>query len=69
MGAWLIGTFVGILSVSDTIHVYIRFADNRCVPRLSLQGVAYHQTYHYFRLYPKDPRYLKLWVRHRLVFV
>ncbi|KAI0714178.1 hypothetical protein C8T65DRAFT_155213 [Cerioporus squamosus] len=29
---------------------------------LILQGVGYHQTYQYFRLYPHDPRWLKLWV-------
>ncbi|RDX54121.1 hypothetical protein OH76DRAFT_1479169 [Lentinus brumalis] len=29
---------------------------------LLLQGVGYHQTYRYFRLYPDDPRWLKLWV-------
>ncbi|RPD73379.1 hypothetical protein L226DRAFT_109338 [Lentinus tigrinus ALCF2SS1-7] len=40
MGAWLIGTFIGLL----------------------LQGVGYHQTFRYFRLYPHDPRLLKLWV-------
>ncbi|KAI0659648.1 hypothetical protein C8Q70DRAFT_1053990 [Cubamyces menziesii] len=27
-----------------------------------LQGTVYHQTYRYFRLYPKDPMYLKIWV-------
>ncbi|KAI0741865.1 hypothetical protein C8Q80DRAFT_1196714 [Daedaleopsis nitida] len=27
-----------------------------------LQGIGYHQTYRYFRLYPKDPRYMKLWI-------
>ncbi|KAI0741868.1 hypothetical protein C8Q80DRAFT_1274223 [Daedaleopsis nitida] len=40
MGAWLLGTFFGIL----------------------LQGVGYHQTYRYFRLYRRDPYYLKIWV-------
>ncbi|KAI0327373.1 hypothetical protein GY45DRAFT_1373256 [Cubamyces sp. BRFM 1775] len=40
LGAWLLGTFFGIL----------------------LQGTVYHQTYRYFRLYPKDPTYLKIWV-------
>ncbi|KAI0767687.1 hypothetical protein C8Q74DRAFT_971553 [Fomes fomentarius] len=27
-----------------------------------LQGVIYHQTYEYFQHYPKDPRYLKIWI-------
>ncbi|KAI0794404.1 hypothetical protein C8Q74DRAFT_1248572 [Fomes fomentarius] len=27
-----------------------------------LQGVAYHQTYRYFRLYPRDSPYIKTWV-------
>ncbi|KAI0327371.1 hypothetical protein GY45DRAFT_1437012 [Cubamyces sp. BRFM 1775] len=27
-----------------------------------LQGVMYHQAYRYYRLYPKDPMYLKIWV-------
>ncbi|RDX54122.1 hypothetical protein OH76DRAFT_1065032 [Lentinus brumalis] len=27
-----------------------------------LQGVGFHQTYRYFRLYPGDSAYLKLWV-------
>ncbi|KAH9893999.1 hypothetical protein C8Q73DRAFT_790582 [Cubamyces lactineus] len=40
LGAWLLGTFFGIL----------------------LQGTVYHQTYRYFRLYPKDPMYFKIWV-------
>ncbi|KAI0730998.1 hypothetical protein C8Q76DRAFT_345701 [Earliella scabrosa] len=40
MGAWLIGTIVGVL----------------------LQGVGYHQTYHYYRTYPRDPKYMKIWV-------
>ncbi|RPD60589.1 hypothetical protein L226DRAFT_559744 [Lentinus tigrinus ALCF2SS1-7] len=27
-----------------------------------LQGMVFHQTYRYFKLYPKDATYLKLWV-------
>ncbi|KAI0369252.1 hypothetical protein BV20DRAFT_946484 [Pilatotrama ljubarskyi] len=40
LGAWLMGTFFGIL----------------------MQGMILHQTYRYFRLYPKDSLYLKVWV-------
>lgn len=28
----------------------------------SLQGIGYNQTFRYFRLYPNDPGYLKIWV-------
>ncbi|KAI8990418.1 hypothetical protein BD414DRAFT_483569 [Trametes punicea] len=27
-----------------------------------LQGTVYHQAYRYFRMYPNDPQYLKIWV-------
>ena len=29
----------------------------------SLQGMVFHQTYRYYRLYPKDMLFVKIWVR------
>ncbi|KAI0776740.1 hypothetical protein BD413DRAFT_228052 [Trametes elegans] len=40
LGAWLLGTFFGLL----------------------LQGAVYLQAFRYYRKYPNDPRYLKIWV-------
>ena len=33
------------------------------VSPFSIQGVIYNQAYRYYKKYPKDPGYLKIWVR------
>ncbi|KAI0714179.1 hypothetical protein C8T65DRAFT_828901 [Cerioporus squamosus] len=46
------------LSLDDTMGAFLVGAFIGTL----LQGVGFHQTYRYFRLYPRDPAYLKLWV-------
>ncbi|RPD58937.1 hypothetical protein L226DRAFT_536498 [Lentinus tigrinus ALCF2SS1-7] len=57
-GTRAVGPLPAFPSLGDTMGAFLIGAFLGTL----LQGVGFHQTYRYFRLYPGDPVYLKIWV-------
>ncbi len=63
LGVYLLGTFIGLVYGVSPLARFTASQLTLSSPTGRLYGISLHQMYRYYRLFPSDPRFIRILVR------